>query len=97
MRSRTIRKISDYHGQAFELIPRDVHLPIPECSKRNDKNSRPFRAVQRPTRKKTARRNIGGAAADAERLSSGFIRYLLNEPGVIKIQERGSGQLSVQY
>src|SRR4029077_4946859 len=33
-------------------------------------------------------RNVGCAAADAERLSSGFLSYLPNEPVVIKMQER---------
>src|SRR5437762_7329572 len=97
MRPRTIRKISDDHGEALELIPRDVHLPVPECTKRNDKNSRPFRAVQGPTRKKPFRRDISGATTDAERLSSGFFPYFPNEPVVIKMQEGGSGHHPGKY
>src|SRR5207248_2901657 len=82
---------------APELIPRDVHLPVPECTKRNDKNSRPFGAVQGPTRKKPFRRDISGATTDAERLSSGFFPYFPNEPVVIKMQEGGSGHHPGKY
>src|SRR5205807_2126307 len=70
MRPRTNRKIGDDRGETFELTPRDAHLPEPECPQGNDKNSHPFRAVQGPTREKTICRNVGCAAADAERLSS---------------------------
>src|SRR4029077_714461 len=73
MRSRTNRKIGDDRGETFELTLRDAHLPEPEYPQGNDKNSHPFRAVQGPIWEKAICRNVGCAAADAERLSSGFL------------------------
>src|SRR5437867_2895535 len=91
MRPRTNRKIGDDLGETFKLAPRGAHLPKPECPKGNDKNSNPFHAVQGPTREKTIRRNIGCAATDAERLSSGFLAYFPNESIVIKMEQHRSG------
>src|SRR5207302_9435709 len=91
MLPRTNRKIGDDLAQTFKFTPRGAYLPKPEGSKGNDKNSHPFRAVQGPARQKTTRPDIGGAAADAERLPSGFLPDFPNEPVVIKMQQRGSG------
>ena len=91
MRSRTTRKVGDDRGKTFKLVPRGTHLRKPECPKGNDENSHPFRTVQSPTRKKSIRRNVGGAAADAERLPGGFLTYLPNESVVIKMEQRRSG------
>src|SRR5438128_6849024 len=88
MRPGTVRKIGHDHRNAIEFAPGRVRLPKPERSQWNDKNAYPFRAVQRPAREKAFSRNIGCAAADAERLPGGFLAYLPNEPVVIKMEQR---------
>src|SRR5439155_26743844 len=90
MRSRTIRKISDDHDEAFELVPRDVHLPVPECSKRNDKNSRPFRRA-RPNSEETLSSRYQPCRHRFREIVEWIFPYFPNEPIVIKMQERGGG------
>src|SRR6266576_5892057 len=81
----------------FKFTMRETHLSKPECAKRNDKNGHPFRAVQCPARKKTIRRNIGCAAADAKRLSSRFLAHFPNESVVIKMEQRRSRHHSGEH
>src|SRR4029077_1170935 len=91
MRSCIGRKIGDDCAETFKLGPRAVHLPKPECSERNNKDSHPFGAVRGPAWKKTTRRNVDCAATDAKRLASGFLSYFPDESIIVKMKKRGCG------
>src|SRR5207249_7196751 len=87
MRPRTSGNIGDDKGETFKLTANGAHLANPECPQWNDRSSHPFCAVQSPIREKTICRNIGGASANAKRLSRGFLPHFPNESVVIKMEQ----------
>src|SRR6266481_3612962 len=91
MRPHTGRKISNDRAQTLKLTLGRMRLREPKCCKRYDKDGYPFRAVQRPTRKKSTCGDMGGAPGDAERLSGGFLANLPNEAVIIKMEQRRCG------
>src|SRR4029077_20288653 len=91
MRAHTGRKVSNNGAETLKLTLGRVYLREPKRCKRYNKDSYPLCAVQRPTRQQGVCGNLSGAAADAERLSRGFLADFPNEAVVIKMEQCRSG------